>query len=132
MYIKVDPEMKGIHPYADIIAANLNLHTTLTAANIQGPENTEPTFECAPPDGVNIFQWIPAVICWLKNMLPPKIKIGTTNCGAELFTQEQKEEIQACSKDENSNGINDCLEQKLIGGSILLSSDSGRYYYHTP
>jgi len=80
MYVKLDPERKGNHPYADILSANLALNTTLSAANIEDPSYEEPTFECAPPDGVNIFQWIPAVICWLKNMLPPTIKITDGSC----------------------------------------------------
>jgi len=80
MYVKIDPEQKNIHPYADTLTQNANLRTTLDATNIDDVSDVEPTFECAPPDGVNIFQWIPAVICWLKNMLPTEIKIGTNSC----------------------------------------------------
>ena len=48
------------------------------------------------------------------------------------YTEEQLEEIAECSVDENANGIIDCLEDKLVNGSLLLYSDQGRYYYHTP
>jgi len=132
MYIKLDPELKTTHPYAGILARNLELSSTLSASSVWDLSATEWVFECAPPDGVNIFQWIPAVVCWLKNMLPPTIKIGESSCWAIPLTQEQEEEIAACSKDENNNGINDCLEEKLVWGSLFLASDAGRYYYNSP
>lgn len=131
MYVKLDPELKGIHPYADIMAQYLALNTTITWANIGDQELEEWVFECAPPDGVNIFQWIPAVICWLKEMLPPTIKITEGNCGEALFTEEEQAEIDACNKDDNKNGVNDCLEQNLIWWELRLVSDAGRYYYFT-
>lgn len=34
MYVKLDPELKGVHPYADVISANLALQTTINTANI--------------------------------------------------------------------------------------------------
>jgi len=132
MYVKLDPEQKGVHPYADILAQNIALNNTIAAANVWELENQEWTFECAPPDGVNIFQWIPAVICWLKNMLPPTIKITDGSCWVSEFTDEQKEEIAECSVDLNGNGIIDCLEEKLSSWSLLLYSDAVRYYYHSP
>jgi len=47
-------------------------------------------------------------------MLPPKIKISQGSCGGEdLFSDEEKEEIAACDRDDNKNGINDCIEDKL-------------------
>ncbi len=131
MYVKLDPELKGIHPYADIISQYISLNTTIAGANVWDESLDEPTFECAPPDGVNIFQWIPAVICWLTEMLPPTIKITDGNCWESLFTEEEQAEIDACNKDDNKNGINDCLEQNLIGGELELLSDSWRYYYFT-
>jgi uncharacterized repeat protein (TIGR01451 family) len=132
MYVKLDPELKGIHPYADTISANIALQTTINAANVGDPISAEWTFECAPPDGVNIFQWIPAVICWLTEMLPPTIKISSGSCGDDVnLSDEEKEEIQACSIDENKNGVSDCIEEKLVGGSIRLLSDAGKYFYNS-
>jgi hypothetical protein len=34
MYVKLDPELKGIHPYADTISANIALQTTINTANV--------------------------------------------------------------------------------------------------
>ena len=90
MYIKLDPELKGTHPYAHILASNLNLNGILTASSVANPTSSKGAFECAPPDGVNIFQWIPAVVCWLKNMLPPTIKISDGSCGSSLLSDEEK------------------------------------------
>ena len=133
MYIKLDPEQKSTHPYADILSANLNLQSMLLTGNIPEAEY-EDTFKCGPPDGVPIWQWIPAVICWLKDMLPPKIKIGQGSCGYDtlFLDEEEREDLLACEGDVNKNGINDCLEGFLAGGSLSLESDAGRYFYHTP
>jgi len=133
MYIKLDPELKGTHPYADILSANLALQTTLLWANTADPWITEWVFECAPPDGVNIFQWIPAVICWLQNMLPPTVKIWPGACwGEEFLSEEELAEIEACQADENENGIVDCIEEKLVWWSISLTANAGRYFYNSP
>jgi len=132
MYVKIDPEQKGIHPYADILSANLSLQTTLLSANAADPREIEGVFECAPPDGVNIFQWIPAVICWLQEMLPPTIEIGPWACWSnDLFTEEEYAEIEACQWDANKNGIIDCIEEQLVWGTLSLNSDASRYYYNS-
>jgi len=131
MYVKLDPELKGIHPYADIISQYIALNTTISSSNVWWDWWDEGVFECAPPDGVNIFEWVPAVICWLTEMLPPTIKINEWSCWESIFTQEEQDEIDACNRDDNKNGINDCLEQKLIWWELELVSDSGRYYYFT-
>lgn len=134
MYIKLDPESKWTHPYADILAANLALDTTLLTANAANPREIEGVFECAPPGWVNIFQWIPAVVCWLQNMLPPTISIGQWSCGSsDLFLSEDElDEVQSCQWDINGNGISDCIERNLVGGSLALSSNAGRYFYNSP
>ncbi len=134
MYIKLDPEMKGTHPYADILSSNLQLQSVLMASTVATPTIDEGTFKCAPPDGVNIFAWIPAIICWLSEMLPPTIKISQWSCwDTNLFlNEEEKEELLVCEWDVNKNGINDCIEGKLTWGSLLLKSDAWRYYYNSP
>lgn len=133
MYIKLDPEQKATHPYASILAANLTLQSSLLSATIP-EESFEDTFKCGPPDGVNIFQWIPAIICWLKDMLPPKIKISQGSCGYDtlFMDEEEREELFACEGDVNKNGINDCIESQLARGSLKLESNAGRYFYNTP
>ena len=130
MYMKMDPEKKSIHPYADIIAQNASLATILSSYD-DVENDLDMEYTCAPPEGVNIFQWIPAIICWLKEMLPPKIKISAGQCGPTPLSDEQLAEIQSCSVDRNNNGILDCYEEKLSSGSLLLSSDAARYYYYS-
>lgn len=133
MYIKLDPDQKWDHPYADIIAANTALQTTLVAANV-GDNSVvwKNTFECAPPDGVNIFQWIPAVVCWLKEMLPPKIKIGPGKCSDQAFVNRENSQRESCERDSNNNGVVDCIEDWLRWWSLSLSSDLERYPYNYP
>jgi uncharacterized repeat protein (TIGR01451 family) len=132
MYVKLDPELKGIHPYADTISANIAIQTIINTANIGDPITAEWDFKCAPPDGVNIFQWMPAVICWLTEMLPPTIKISSGSCWEDIdLSDDEIEEIEACSIDENKNGVSDCIEERLVGGSIKLLSDAGKYFYNS-
>lgn len=66
MYVKLDPEGKSIHPFADIISKNIELQSTVQVSNVSSPSNApESSFACAPPEGVPIWEWIPAVTCWL-------------------------------------------------------------------
>jgi len=37
---------------------------------------------------VPIWKWIPAVICRMKDILPPKIKIGKTKCSTKTLFDE--------------------------------------------
>ncbi|NDK10028.1 VCBS repeat-containing protein [Candidatus Gracilibacteria bacterium] len=131
MYIKLDPEQKSDHPYAGIISQNLELETTLYGSSITVSDSSEDTFKCSPPDGVPIWEWIPAVICWLKDMLPPTIEIGQGSCGYDtlFLSEDERAEIFACDGDVNKNGINDCIEGKLQGGSLKNITDADRYYY---
>lgn len=133
MYIKLDPEQKMQHPYADIIAANMSLRGTMSWTSVSEFSYDEWPFKCWPPDGVMIWEWIPAIICWLQDMLPPKIKIGESSCSMwDLFlSEDEREELEACGWDANNNGINDCLEAKLIGWNLILQTDWSRYYYNT-
>lgn len=130
-YIKLDPESKANNPFAEIIAKNIALSTTLLSANVIGPKDGDGVFACAPPDGVPIWEWIPAVICWLQSNLPPTISIGEWACGPSLLTKEEQELLHVCEWDVNKNGINDCIEWKLTGWSLKLESDSSKYYYNS-
>lgn len=133
MYIKLDPEQKMQHPYAEIIAANISLRGTMAWTSVSEFDYEEGPFKCWPPDGVMIWEWIPAIICWLQDMLPPKIKIGESSCSMwDLFlNEEEREELEACQWDANKNGVNDCLESKLIGWDVSIQTDWWRYYYNT-
>lgn len=130
-YIKLDPESKANNPFAEIIARNIALSTTLLSSNVIGPEDRDGVFACAPPDGVPIWEWIPAVICWLQSNLPPTISIWEWACGPSLLTKEEQELLHVCQGDVNKNGINDCIEWKLTDGSLELESDSSKYHYNS-
>lgn len=47
------------------------------------------------------------------------------------MSDDEIEEIEACSIDENKNGVSDCIEERLVGGSIKLLSDAGKYFYNS-
>jgi len=133
MFVKLDPEDKGDNPYADIISRGLLLASQLLGSNVKGPQNTgETIFKCAPPDGVPISKWLPAVQCWIKNMLPAHIWISEWQCGwQELFlSDEEKETYEQCNGDVDKNGVNDCIENNLVDGVIDLTSDTDKYYYN--
>ncbi|MDP2089997.1 MAG: FG-GAP-like repeat-containing protein [Candidatus Gracilibacteria bacterium] len=145
MYIKMDPKAKAQNPYADIFTNNINLSSTLLGANVSGNDsagNNNQTFKCAPPDGVPIWSWIPAVMCWLGDMMPPSISISEGVCGPSIIgesgnllessflSDEERKEVLQCNGDVDKNGINDCIEQKLSGAKLELSSDSEKYFYN--
>lgn len=96
MYIKLDPEQKANNPFASIIAKNIALNTSLLSSNVISPTDKDGTFKCAPPDGVPIWEWIPAIVCWLQDLLPPTIGISEGSCGPSLLSEEEQEEILAC------------------------------------
>ncbi len=150
MYVKLDPESKSENEYASTISDNIKLDSNLLASNI-GTNFTlnlwdvpsrdldkkarfwasESAFQCAPPDGVPIWEWIPAITCWMNDMLPPTIWISEWHCGTSLLTEEEEEEYYTCNGDVNKNGVNDCIEWKLSWWSLDLSADSGWYGYNS-
>ena len=129
MYVKLDPKDKAENPYGDIAVKNQSLFTSLMWSNIWGDGGNDPVFACAPPEWVPLWEWIPAVTCWLGNMLPPTISLSGWTCGPELLSDNEREELVLCNGDVNKNGINDCIESKLENGTIDLVSDSQVYYY---
>ncbi len=129
MYVKLDPESKADNPYADILSDNTKLSSNMLWSNIWRKD--ESPFKCAPPDWVPIWEWIPAIMCRIGNMLPPTISLSDGVCWPSLLSSEEREELMECSGDVDKNGINDCLEQKLWTWAILeLNSDSEKYYYN--
>ena len=130
MYVKMDTEWKADNPYSDIISNNINLSSSLLGSNIW-TWNEEGIFKCAPPDWVPIWEWIPAVMCWLWEMMPPSISISEWVCWPDLLTIDEQEEIRSCNGDVDKNWINDCIENKLWDAWILeLESGSEKYYYN--
>jgi hypothetical protein len=129
MYIKLDPEAKADNPYASVISDNAELWWMLMWANIWA-WNIEPAFKCAPPDGVPIWEWIPAIFCRIWNMLPPSISISDWACGPSMLSAEEQEELNQCNWDIDKNWVNDCIEQKLDDWVLELYSDSEKYFYN--
>ena len=130
MYIKMDTD-KWDNPYADILSNNISLTTKLMWSNIWWWW-VKSEFKCAPPEWVPIWEWIPAIMCRLWDMLPPTISISEWKCGWEnlFLSKEEKDEIKECNWDVNKDWINDCIVNKLTDGSIELFSDSDKYYYN--
>ena len=130
MYLKLDPEEKWTNPYSSIISKNLDLNSKLFSSNLSSGFEKWNDFKCAPPEWVPIWEWMPAVICWLQDMLPPKIGISEWDCWVSLLSLEEREEVLACSGDFNKNGINDCTESKLKWWKLDLLADASKYYYN--
>jgi len=131
MYVKVDPESKAENPYADIISKNLKLSSALLWVSVSRENNKSKngTFKCAPPEWVMIFEWIPAIMCWLTDMLPPAITISEWTCWVTLLSPVERDEFEQCNWDVNKNGVNDCIEKKFDWWKIILSSDASNYYF---
>jgi hypothetical protein len=49
---------------------------------LDDPES-RPTAQCGPPDGVALFKWPSAIQCWIKSLLPVRIKPGS--CGGNTI-----------------------------------------------
>lgn len=131
MFVWLDPEAKNSNPYTDVISKNQDLSTKLLWLNIwTSKTNNESLFKCAPPEWVPIWEWIPAIMCRLWEMMPPTISISDWACWPSLLSNEEKEELNSCNWDTNKNGVNDCTESKLSSWKILLEADSNKYYYN--
>ncbi len=48
----------------------------------ENPNNKE-SAKCGPPEGVPLFQWPQAIVCWIQSLLPPKIIAWS--CGASTL-----------------------------------------------
>lgn len=147
MYIKLDPEEKWENPYLSIIQAHQALNTQLfTIKDIE--ENSDALFKCAPPEWVPIWEWIPAVMCRLKDMLPPKIRVSEWNCWLNtmnFWLYNDDSHAGYCTDcnntdtydftstptiDINKNGIPDILEKEIKEWTLSFTSDSIKYPYN--
>ena len=127
MYIKLNPEEKWENPYNDIISKNLDLNNYLLNIWSNSWKNNW-NFKCAPPEWVPIWQWIPAVMCRLKDMLPPTISISDGNCWMSLISTDDENYFD--SYDGNKNWIIDFLENEIKNWKLYLKSDATKYYYN--
>lgn len=170
MYIKMDPEDKSENPYADIIKANESLKSYLISVkdNQRGSggwsssstsedgsstsweENSDETSiawsggdKCAPPEGVPIWEWLPAVMCWLKDMLPPKISFNEGSCWLPYMnlTWDEPMICTACQQggtfpkqdviqDTNRNGVEDSVENGTKNSYLEFTTSDPVQYYH--
>lgn len=84
MYVKMDPEEKApLDPYLQSILDNLNTYKGLVNGVNLTTDSGDNT-KCGPPEGVPIWQWLPAIFCWIGTVLPPTIGIGSCS-GKPLF-----------------------------------------------
>ena len=136
MHVQLNPEAKWENPYADIIQKNAALQSELLWKNIWASQKNQydNNFKCAPPEWVPIFEWLPAVVCWIDDVLPPTISVSDSTCGTtvSLLTQDQQDFLAQCNWDEDKNGVNDCLETSLESGEIKISSENSSYYINQP
>ncbi len=131
MYVSLDPNEKEENPYAQIMAQNETLKNNLLFSNTNA--NNDKLFKCAPPEWVPIWQWIPAVMCRLKTILPPTIMITDGSCWFSMLSGEYDWEYDSSyysQVDEDDNGINDYLEDELAYGDIELYTDDYNYHYN--
>lgn len=51
---------------------------------VAGPESDyQSSAQCGPVEGVDIFQWPSAIMCWISTVMPPKISGGS--CGGSTI-----------------------------------------------
>ena len=80
LHLKIDPEAKA-GPAPDITEIqnqNGALQSALDGANIGDFSEKKADFKCGPPEGVPIWQWLPAIFCWLGTLVP--VSIGAGSC----------------------------------------------------
>ena len=78
-----------------------------TEANTTGiPQNPNAQTQCGPPEGVSIFKWPSAIMCWIKAQLPPKISAG--KCGGNTIGYNP-----SASKPRNDASYSDTLTGQL-------------------
>lgn len=128
MYVKMDGEDKWENPYADIIAKNLEAQSLLKLSQNSTDEKWDKLFKCAPPDGVPITEWLPAVNCWIEDLLPPKIEFKQWNCWLNtLFSFEDSEFYEEYSWE----WMLAFLESQFAWGKLKVSTDSTRCNFNS-
>lgn len=131
MYVTLDPNDKWENPYSNIIAKNESLKNNLLFSNTSSDDDK--IFKCAPPEWVPIWKWIPAVMCRLKEMLPPTISLSDWSCWYSLLSWDFDSEYDSSyftRIDNNDNGINDYLEEELQNWDLDFYTDDYSYYYN--
>lgn len=133
MDLSPDPSATGASSLtAANLAKNARLDAALRAANLASGGATSTfddkasskVFECGPADGVEITKWIPAIMCWLKSNMPPKIRWTGKNSDGSSDSSGPD-----LSVDDDSDGVSDAYESAVGDprAKVELSSDKGSY-----
>ncbi len=88
-------------------------------------QNPNAQTQCGPPEGVSIFQWPAAIVCWIQAQLPPKISAG--KCGGNTIGYNA-----SSSKPRNDVSYSDTLTGQvaaLTGARVIPHLDRA---YFTP
>ena len=136
LFLKVDPEAKlplpeDLATLSSDMASFASSLGAMNAANNSG----DGSFKCSPPDGVPLWEWLPAIFCWIATLLPPSI--GAGSCSTSSLTDFLQKEKDEQLVDTNNNGTPDAYEdgdkngipdgmQLVKDGSIKLTSASKR------
>jgi len=117
-----DPTAKTDDVTLSEIASRASSVQSFIAANKTSNGSDGDDSSCGPADGVPIWQWIPAIFCWMKSFLPPKISVGQCGGNAEagLDSGSYSDSSSAAElSDNNENGVVDIAE-KVGNGSVTL------------
>lgn len=115
MLIEINPEDINYNPYGEIIAENVASDAVLAVNKVSYEPSLEDWedwwFACAPPDWVPIWEWFPAVICWLWDVMDFSISFWDDSSWEDA--EEIKEYISenACERDLNNNWLSDCIDK---------------------
>gem|GEM_PF-780884 len=145
MYIQMDPAgVKGENPYVDVLQNVQDINNLTFGNSISTATDTGGTvFRCAPPEGVPIWEWLPAVMCRLADMMPPKITLTTkTSKTPKHFVNGEQILCDDCiaentsvekipSDDTNKNGVPDALEKMRQKGTLHFVTDAKQYMHNT-
>lgn len=132
MYLKVDPEAKNplSAEVAGIMDSVNNYYGLIDGSNITNVSG-DAKFACGPPEGVPLWEWLPAVFCWLGTILPPTISAGScggTNSSNGPGKAPSVFATPANALDANRNGIIDGYE--IIGtGELKLRNPTKVFGY---
>ncbi len=71
--------------------------------NLLGANGLELDQSCGSFDGVSIFEWFQALLCWLKNLVPPKVEFYTGGKSAFDFSKNESTPPYSFPPQSNNN-----------------------------
>lgn len=134
----MDPQSKAPLPdeIADI-SDRMNAYRGLIDGSNIANNAGKTDFKCGPPEGVPIWQWIPAIFCWIGTIMPPTISggscggsssstLGSGKTGGSKAPAGRNFTTAANMLDSDRNGVLDGYE--LIGHGELRLRDPGKIF----